>query len=130
MSDNLQKLRDRVAAAKRPQIAVVTAAAERTNFPDGTCDALFMRKVYHHFDAPAAMNRSIAAALKPGGRLAIVDFGPPPGAEAANPSDRDTDGHHGITAPTVERELKAAGFEAIRTETGPGRSFMVLARKP
>jgi SAM-dependent methyltransferase len=129
LGDNVQKLRDRIAAAKRPQIAIVAGAADRTNFPDGACDVVFMRKVYHHFDTPAAMNLSIAAALKPGGRLAIVDFGPPPGAEAAKPADRDTDGHHGITAPTVVRELKAAGFEAITTETGPGRAFMVVARK-
>ena len=129
VGDNVQKLRDRIAAANRPHIAVVAGAAERTNFPDASCDALFMRKVYHHFDAPAAMNLSIAAALKPGGRVAIVDFGPPPGAEAANPADRDTDGHHGITALTVARELKAAGFAVIATETGAGRAFMVVARK-
>ena len=129
VGDNVTMLRDRMAAAKRPQIDVVAGAPARTNFPDGACDALFMRKVYHHFDAPAAMNLSIAAALKPGGRLAIVDFGPPPGAEAANPADRDTDGHHGVTPPTVARELKAAGFDVIATETGAGRAFMVVALK-
>jgi len=85
VGDNVQKLRDRIAAANRPQIAVVAGAAERTNFPDASCDALFMRKVYHHFDAPSAMNLSIAAALKPGGRVAIVDFGPPPAPKPPTP---------------------------------------------
>ena len=126
---NVKGLEDKVAAAKRPQIQVVTGAAERTNFPDGACDAVFMRNVYHHFEAPAVMNASIAAALKPGGRLAVVDFGPPPGSEAPTPADRDQDGTHGVTAPTVTRELTAAGFDVIATETGSGRAFMVVATK-
>src|SRR5262245_18908005 len=66
MDDNVGKLRDKVSASRRAQIAVVTAGVDRTNFPDGACDVVFMRKVYHHIDTPAVMNRSIAAALKPG----------------------------------------------------------------
>jgi ubiquinone/menaquinone biosynthesis C-methylase UbiE len=126
---HVKTLQDKVAAAKRPQIEVVTGANERTNFPDGACDALFMRNVYHHVENPTAMNASIAAALKAGGRLGVVDFGPPPGAEAAKPADRDEDGRHGVTPQTVARELKAAGFDVIATTTGSGRAFMVVALK-
>jgi predicted methyltransferase len=75
------------------------------------------------------MNASIAAALKAGGRLAIVDFAPPPGAEAPAPADRDRDGMHGVTPATVARELKAAGFEVIASDDGPDRAFMVVALK-
>ena len=66
----------------------MAGAADRTNLPDGACDAIFMRNVYHHFAAPGPMSASLAAALKPGGRLAVVDFRPP-GAEAPTPADRD-----------------------------------------
>jgi ubiquinone/menaquinone biosynthesis C-methylase UbiE len=126
---NVDKLVEKVVLARRAHVEVVTGAADRTNFTDGACDALFMRNVYHHFENPTAMNASIAAALKPGGRLAVVDFGPPPGAEARDPADRDTDGHHGVTAPTVARELRTAGFDIVRTENGDGRAFMVVALK-
>src|SRR5687768_15997349 len=86
--DRLKSLRRNVdGAAGRnslAEITVVTGDAARTNFPDAACDALFMRNVYHHFAEPAGMNASIAAALKPGGRLAVVDFSPT-GDEATRP---------------------------------------------
>jgi ubiquinone/menaquinone biosynthesis C-methylase UbiE len=126
---HVDTLRDRVVAAHRPQIQVIAGDASATNFPGAACDVLFMRNVYHHFAAPAEMNRSIAASLKPGGRIAIVDFAPP-GAEASTPADRDEDGKHGVTSATVARELSAAGFHVVTTETGTGRAFMVVATRP
>lgn len=122
-------LKEHVGKSGLAQIAVVAGEPERTNFPDGACDALFMRNVYHHFAEPATMNASIAAALKPGGRLAVVDFAPP-GAEADRSADRDENGSHGVTADTVARELTAAGFAPVARETGAQRWFMVVVTKP
>jgi ubiquinone/menaquinone biosynthesis C-methylase UbiE len=117
------------AVADRPQIQVVAAAAERTNFPDGACDALFMRNVYHHFAAPEPITRSMLASMRPGGRLAVVDF-TPPGDEAPTAADRDQDNMHGVKPETVSRELKAAGFDVVGSESGSGRWFMVVAARP
>jgi ubiquinone/menaquinone biosynthesis C-methylase UbiE len=125
----LTQLRTRVAAADQPQITVVDGDASRTNFAEASCDALFMRNVYHHFLSPSEMNLSIAAALKPGARLAIVDFAPP-GAEASCPADRGKDGMHGVAAGTVSRELREAGFEALASESGAQRWFMVVVARP
>jgi ubiquinone/menaquinone biosynthesis C-methylase UbiE len=125
----LMQLRTRVAAADQPQITVVDGDASRTNFAEASCDALFMRNVYHHFLSPSEMNLSIAAALKPGARLAIVDFAPP-GAEASCPADRGKDGMHGVAAGTVSRELREAGFEAVASESGAQRWFMVVVARP
>ena len=126
--DRVKALRAKVTAAARPQIEVVAGAADRTNLPDAACDALFMRNVYHHFAAPGPMGASLAATLKPGGRLAVVDFRPP-GAEAPTPAERDEDNMHGVTPESVRRELMDAGFQVERTETGSGRSFMVVAAR-
>jgi SAM-dependent methyltransferase len=111
-------------------ITVVAGDPVKTNFPDAACDALFMRNVYHHFADPAAMNRSIAAALKPGARYAVVDFTPPPGGEAKEPADRSKDGSHGVGPESVSRELKEAGFEAVTSDTSGQRWFMVVVAKP
>jgi ubiquinone/menaquinone biosynthesis C-methylase UbiE len=127
--ERVKALRVKVARSHTSQITVVAGDANKTNFPDGGCDALFMRSVYHHFADPAAMNASIAAALKPGARLAIVDFTPPPGSEAACPADRGKDGMHGITAETLSRELKDAGFEAV-SSIGVQRAIMVVVSLP
>lgn len=125
--ERLKALRAKVAG--NPAVQVVEAGADRTNFPDGACDALFMRNVYHHIAAPGPMSASLAASLKPSGRLVIVDF-TPPGAEAPMPADRDQDDMHGVSADSVRRELADAGFRVTATETGSGRSFMIVAIRP
>jgi ubiquinone/menaquinone biosynthesis C-methylase UbiE len=113
------------------QITVVEGDANKTNFPDACCDAIFMRNVYHHFADPTAMNASIARSLKPGGRVAVVDFEPNRGRpEAARPSERANNESHGTTPARVAGELKEAGLEVIGTEPGAERWFMVVAAKP
>lgn len=122
----VQKLRDAVEASGLQHVTVVAGDAGKTNFPDGSCDALFMRDVYHHFTNPAAMNAAIHAAVRPGARVAIVDF-TPPGEEAA-PPERARDGSHGVMPETVVREMEAAGFEAVSSDSG-GRWFLVVLAK-
>jgi ubiquinone/menaquinone biosynthesis C-methylase UbiE len=111
-------------------VTVVGAGKTETRFPDQCCDALFMRDVYHHFGEPREMNASLFRSLKPGGRLGVIDFGPPPGQESTTPSQRSVDGHHGITAPTLERELKSAGFEILSSKALEGRLFIIVAQRP
>jgi SAM-dependent methyltransferase len=87
-----------------------------------------MRNVYHHFGDPAAINASIAEALKPGATIAVVDF-TPPNKEADRAPDRAKDGMHGVMPDTVARELTTAGLEVVRTEAGDDRWFLVVARR-
>jgi ubiquinone/menaquinone biosynthesis C-methylase UbiE len=126
--ERVKTLRARTASSGLQQITVVEGDAVKTNFPEAGCDALFMRNVYHHFADPAAMNRSIAASLKPGALVAVVDF-TPPGKEAERAADRGKDGMHGVTPETVERELAAAGLERASSEAGAQRWFMVVMKR-
>jgi tRNA A58 N-methylase Trm61 len=127
--DRVSGLGKTIKQSALPQITVVTGDPKETKFPEGCCDAIFMRNVYHHFADPAAMNASIFKSLKPGARLAVVDF-TPPGKEAEQPGDRGKDGMHGVAAETVGRELQAAGFIVVDTVAGKDRWFMVVAAKP
>jgi ubiquinone/menaquinone biosynthesis C-methylase UbiE len=131
-NDRVNKLKEALTKAQAANVTVLEAHAMRSNLPDGCCDAIFMRSVYHHFEDPAAMNKSFLDALRAGGRLAVMDFAPPPGGEAANPADRDQDGHHGVTSATVVEELTRAGFERVQAESESGntRGFLVVVRKP
>jgi SAM-dependent methyltransferase len=126
----VRTLRDNVERSGLGQITVVAGDGQRTNFPDGACDAMFLRDVYHHFTDPAAMNASIRTALVPGGRVAILDFAPPPGTEAPCPADRSKDGMHGIGRDTLRRELGEAGLEPAPAEDTGQRWFMIVATKP
>jgi tRNA A58 N-methylase Trm61 len=127
--DRVKALQKNVSGRTRAQVRVVAGDPDRTNFPEQACDALFMRNVYHHFADPARINQSILAALKPGGRVAVVDF-TPPGPEAGQAADRARDGTHGVSAESVSRELLAAGFEPVSSEAGAEHWFMVVVAKP
>src|SRR5262249_36606963 len=118
------------ARAGLANVTLVRGQAASTNLPEQCCDAIFMRDVYHHFADPAQMNASLLRSLRPGGRLAIIDFTPPPGAESADPAGRAADGHHGITPQTLQRELAAAGFEIVSSSDLDARLFMVVASRP
>lgn len=123
----VQRLRTAVESSGLSNITVVAGDTAKTNFPDGTCDALFLRDVYHHLTEPAAMNAAIRAALKPSARVAVVDF-TPPGEEAA-PADRAKDGSHGVYPETVVREMKESGLELISSDRGT-RWFVVVLGRP
>jgi len=129
-TERLSTIRAAVTKVGLKNVTVVEGHAARTNFSDRCCSAIFMRNVYHHFSDPPAMNASLFASLEPGGRLAVLDFGPPPGAESPSPAGRSRDGHHGVTPPTVEKELRAAGFEILSVSELGFRAFMVVARRP
>jgi predicted methyltransferase len=128
-ADRIKKLRGAVEQADAGNVTVVEGDPNRTNLPALCCDAIFMRSVYHHFADPGAMNRSLLDSLRPGGRLAVMDFRPPK-AEADSPAGRDEDGHHGVTADTVVKELTEAGFERLEVEARDDHGFLVLVRKP
>ena len=129
--DRLSEIRAAASKASLGNVTVLAGDLNRTNLPDGCCDALFVRNVYHHFADPPAMNASILRTLKPGGRFAVMDF-PPDGPSRDVPPDKRAGGKdHGVFRDTVVAELKAAGFEIVQVvPEWQGVSFLVLGRKP
>jgi ubiquinone/menaquinone biosynthesis C-methylase UbiE len=131
----LSALRAAKTREKLENLTVVESAAAATNLPEACCDAIYLRDVYHHLTQPAAFNRSLSAALKPGGRLAIIDFLPEKDSKppAGLPADRTG---HGVTVAIVEREVREAGLTHVQTidkwppETKREDYFLVLFRRP
>jgi len=134
--DELAEIRENVAKKGVGNVTVLPAAAGSTNLPQGCCDAVLLRDVYHHLTEPAAIGASILAALRPGGRLAVIDFPPSlwlaPWTPDGVPEDR---GGHGVPMEVVQRELAAAGFEPVATDPSWSDGwlldlFLVVVRKP
>jgi SAM-dependent methyltransferase len=102
--EQLGALRALVAREALSNVTVMMGAADSTNLPVECCDAILVRNVYHYVTQPEAMVRSFAASLKPGGRLAVVDFPPRPNSTvpAGVPANR---GGNGIPPEIVEREV-------------------------
>ncbi len=130
----LAALRDTTSRERLTNVTVIEGAVDATNLPASCCDAILIRDAYHHFTQPEAMIKSLAASLKPGGRLAVVDFPPRPKTEVPSgvPANR---GGHGVPPEVVERELRAA-LTHVRTMSDwspasqPESLFLVLFRKP
>jgi ubiquinone/menaquinone biosynthesis C-methylase UbiE len=145
--DRIKGLRAAVAKSGATNVEVIDGQAAHANLSEGCCDAIFMRNVYHHFGDPTSMNASFLKALKPGGRLAVIDFAPrrmgsgrdEAAPTTAPPGKRGEDSSHGVGADVVSAELKAAGFQIVSatdqpaapgaTRAGAQRWFMVVASK-
>jgi ubiquinone/menaquinone biosynthesis C-methylase UbiE len=114
-------------------VVVVQGAEKRTNLPDGCCDEIVLRRVYHHFTAPTDMDTSMLRALKPGGELAVIDFPPRKWLSLSDPvkgvpANR---GGHGIPQKILIAEMTAAGFTVDKiVNEWPEESYCVLFRKP
>ena len=106
-------IRDAVAAAGLGNVTVVEAGPRDTNLAAGCCEAIFMRRVYHHLTDPAAANASLYAALKPGGRLAIVEL------EFSGVFSFLRGWPHWTDDEQVVAEVTAAGFTHITTADWP-----------
>jgi ubiquinone/menaquinone biosynthesis C-methylase UbiE len=129
-ADRLTKLRDAVKRGSVTNVEVVEGQAAHANLSEGCCDAVFMRNVYHHFADPATMNASIFRALKPGARVAVIDFNPRNNAPVGPPGKRGEDSSHGVSSEVVANELKAVGFQIITSEDRGERWFLVVGEKP
>ena len=138
-AERIQRLRTAVEKSGVSNVQVIEGHETQANLPDGCCDAIFMRNVYHHFGDPPSMHASFLRALKPGGRIAIIDF-PPRKGDTAAPSKRGAEASHGVSAAVVAEELKTAGFVLVSDAVQPqpeqpepdaaNRWFIVVAHKP
>lgn len=126
--DALQHLSNIINIREADNITILEGHPAKTNLPDECCEAIYLRRVYHHVVQPHSMNLSLLQSLKPGGRLAILDF-EPDGTEG-DPGNRDKGDSHGITTETLIDELTRAGFEQISDVQFFGRYYRVVFQKP
>jgi ubiquinone/menaquinone biosynthesis C-methylase UbiE len=122
----LQRLRELAAGAKPGNVTVVEAHSRETGLPQNCCDAIVLRRVYHHLTDPSSVSASLLRSLRPGGVLAVIDF-PPPFFWSR--------GSLGVPAKAVITEVTGSGFELVRLiDDWPGRgpleSYCVVFRKP
>lgn len=129
-SRRLRDIQRRVEREGLANLSVVEAGETETRLPEACCDAVFMRNVYHHIEDPALFNRSLNRTVKPGGRLAIIDFPPDSFRVLARSDASRTREGHGIAPGTVVEEMTRAGFELEREiENWGGRMFLLLFRR-
>lgn len=127
------RLDDIARAAKRAgldNVRVIKAGERETGLPEGCCDAILLRHVYHHLTEPEATVASLYAAVRPGGLMAIVDFEPWGWSSRVDNVPTDRRGH-GMPVELLEDEVRRGGFEVVESERNwSGRDYLVVARRP
>jgi len=110
--DDLKKIRDRVEREGATNVIVVEGQTDSTGLPDACCDAILLRRVYHHFTDPEAMQESLRKALRENARLLVVDFDTRGRWSRPSGIPESRDGH-GIAKTLLVTEMEGAGFELV-----------------
>lgn len=104
----VEAIRQRAAEAGLDQVIPVVNAQRDVALPAASVDLIFLADTYHHFEYPHLMLKSMFAALRPGGTLALIDFRRLPGL-----SSNWIMSHVRAGRTRVIAEVEAAGFELI-----------------
>jgi ubiquinone/menaquinone biosynthesis C-methylase UbiE len=96
-------LNARIKQEKLTRIVPVLSTEQKVSLPENTIDMMLLVDVYHEFSFPYEMALSMRAALKPGGKLVLVEF------RAEDPTVPIKNIHKMSEAQAI-KEFKAAGF--------------------
>jgi len=117
--DMVKYLGERAKREKLGNLVAVQASAGDARVPE-QADVILLVDVYHHIDQRDRYFRTLRASLKPGGRLAVIDFrmdspaGPPKAAR--------------IAPERVVAELKAAGYDLTQEHDFLPRQYFLMFR--
>jgi ubiquinone/menaquinone biosynthesis C-methylase UbiE len=114
----LDMIRERSVEERITNIDTVLCTQDSTMLPPDSIDVAFICDTYHHFEHPDRTMRSIHQALRPGGRVIVIDF---KHDYEDMPDERRAwvaDHVRGDRATTV-REIESYGFRLIDAPDPP-----------
>jgi predicted methyltransferase len=117
--DMVKYLAERATKEKLANLVALAGTADDARLPE-KADVILLVDVYHHIDRRDRYFRRLRESLKPGGRLAVIDFrmdspaGPPRSAR--------------IAPERVVAELKAAGYSLSQEHDFLPRQYFLVFR--
>lgn len=103
-------------------ITTVLSTPSDPNLEPNSIDLLFMVDVYHELEYPFEVMTKVRAALKPGGRVALIEYRAEDPAVMIKPV-------HKMTERQIIKELTAAGFRHQKTIRTLPLQHLVLFQK-
>jgi len=118
----LEMLQGKLAKPDAPaNIVTLQGTASSTGLADSSCDRAVLANVWHELDDPAAALAELTRILKPGGRIAVLDWRPdverPPGPPL----------EHRLPAREVQRFFEVHGKQVDAVRNVGQYSYLVLA---
>ncbi|HEY3091704.1 MAG TPA: class I SAM-dependent methyltransferase, partial [Vicinamibacterales bacterium] len=121
----LEAIRRRVSREGLRNVQPVLGTETDPNLPARVLDAALMVDVYPEIDDRVTFLRNLARALKPNGRIGIVNY--KPGQGGPGPSSDKNEGVR-VDGAAVEADARAAGLGVLARETLPFQYLIVLGR--
>jgi ubiquinone/menaquinone biosynthesis C-methylase UbiE len=119
----LDLLRRYIAQQKLTNVEPVLGAIDDPKLPADAIDFALMVDVYHEFSEPQKMLRGIRTALKPDGRMALIEYR---GEDPSVPIKPE----HKMTVAQVRAEIEPEGFRFIKTiEVLPIQHIVIFMRR-
>ena len=117
----LDAIKRRVQREGLENVTTVQAHGNDPNLPAKTLDAILMVDAYQEVENRVLYLRNLANALKPKGRIGIVNWKPGRGGPGPDPNER-------VAQSVVEGDAAAAGLKVIAHEDLPYQYLLVLSR--
>ena len=123
----LNYIRDHLSPEQRDHgtIQFVHADADNPRLPPASVDLLFLCNTYHHIEDRTRYFARAAHAIRPGGRLAVIDF-----YEDHRSGDLGFSKDHLVSRQFVLNELTKAGYRLTREHTFLPRQYFLEFAPP
>jgi ubiquinone/menaquinone biosynthesis C-methylase UbiE len=118
----LELLRRNMEERKLPNVVPVLGAADDPRLPRAAIDLAVLVDVYHEFSGPQQMLQHIREALRPDGRLVLVEYR---GEDPKVPIRPE----HKMTVQQVRAEVEPEGFRLDRVSEALPRQHVIIFRK-
>jgi SAM-dependent methyltransferase len=115
----LELLRHRLAQEKITNVTVVQGAVDDPKLPPASVDLELMVDVYHELSQPQAMLRRLREALKPGGRLVLLEYRK---EDPTIPIRLE----HKMTVAEARMEVEAEGFRLSKVDESLPRQHILI----
>lgn len=119
--DMVRYMTDRAAREHDTNLRAVLTPPTDPQLAAGSLDRILVVDVWHHLGDRAAYARSLAAGLRPGGRLAVVDF--------KLDSTRGPPREHRLAPDEILADLRSAGLAASLSPPTLPDQYIVIGRR-
>ena len=115
----LKMLDARLGRERIANVTLVHGAADDPKLPASSLDLVLMVDVYHEFSEPQKMLRGMRAALKPGGRLVLLEY-------RKEDPEVPIRLEHKMTVAEAKLELEAEGFRLAHVDERLPRQHILI----
>jgi len=120
----IEHIGERAKAEGLDNVTTILTKGTETELPEASVDLVYTCDTYHHFEHPGETLQSIRKALRPGGRMVVIDFQKIPGE-----THKQRINHVRADKETAIREIEAAGFRFVEEKKLMRENYFVVFQR-